>query len=85
MRALCKHMFIIIAIIQINEKILWYIFDCALCAQKHLVAYMQISCVHFMQINHALHDDCGQKRWNAGQGSSLLDGNINDIGEQTNY
>ncbi len=33
--------------------------------------------------NYALHDDCGQKRLNARQRSSLLDGNINDVVEQT--
>ncbi len=43
------------------------------------------SLVSYMQFSHALHDDCGLKRWNAGQRSSLLDGNINDVGEQTNY
>ncbi len=68
-----------------QRKILWYIFDWALCAQKPLVASMHISHVLFMQISYALHDDCGQKHWNAGQSSSLLDGNISDVGEQTNY
>ncbi len=44
-----------------QQKILWYIFDWALCAQKLLVAYIQISHVLFMQISHALQDDCQQK------------------------
>ncbi len=76
MLALCKHMLIIIAAIQINEKTVIYIWW-ALCAQK-LVAYKQISHVPFMhvshvlftQISHELHDDCQKKRWNTGQRSS---------------
>ncbi len=42
---------------------------------------MQTSLVLFMQISHALMT--ADK--NAGQRSSLLEGNINDVGEQTNY
>ncbi len=57
-----------------HGKILLYIYDWALYAQKCLVGKMQIIQVHFMQISHVLHDDCRQKRWNAGQRSSLLDG-----------
>ncbi len=39
-----------------KNRLLWY--DWALCAQKPLEAYLQISHVLFMQKSHALHDDC---------------------------
>ncbi len=67
-----------------------YIWSSTLCSEtfsglsSHAL-FMQISHVLFMQISHVLQDDCGQKGWNAGQRSLLLDLNINDAGEQTNY
>ncbi len=85
MLALCIRMLIIIAAIQIREKYcdIYLIEHSGFSAHVNLVAYMQICHVLFMQISHALHDDCRQKQ--SDQRSSLLDGNINDVGEQTNY